>query len=1063
MFPTFGKHFEWYHFTIGVEKKKTCFELQRLCPPSTVQNEKTFYRTFHLKGEILMMKRNVWKKILPALMLAAASTFANAANVSVTAPTSLTTNATNGVAVIFDNNGSTNSELVVTIDGTTTANTVDFSIENTISLTDLSLTYSTQLTGDVTGVRINDTANSGWATNPSILQTFDIGKIELTVSDSDSNSVTGLYVENYFGANFTCDSISVTSDGTVIGINSFTGIDPAYGSFKTGASIVVESTTEGDATGVKVEGDNGIAVLSIDVSAKAKKGDVAGIDASGNNDEAKYHGKVTATTEEGNAAGILLSGDTVDVEISGEVSAKVTGLGNAVGITGTGSDANLDISSIVTAETIDGDAAGINLAGDRATITFSGSASANATGNGNAVGMNAEGEGSTIEGTGNVSAKTAGTGDAVAFHLNGTGAGSSANFTGDATAEATGAGNAIAISGEGTITLAAISGNISATADSGNATGIDVSAATLSSALTITGNVSAVNTGGTALAVKAGSNDVVIEGTNDGTNDNEVTGLVQTTGNLELKQFTNNGGEFNAEAGSVKFTGTTTLANGEIKSNTFTVGDGVTSLGSGLKLTGDGSSAMTFTTNNAGNLSTLGLIDAGGQNVSVLGNGTASLMGKFNAGRLVVGGTATLESDLANVIKFDAYDVASFDGITGIDISNGAKLKAVGGAGVSSWSEEQLKNTEEFLNDAYTNNDITAAGDIENDLIFGGYLNGSYVDGSGIHLAYDAFAGFAVQDTPLVAHLFHNKFTAWSAVRDRLISAQRRGGAGYLGQEPCDPCNPCNPCDPCGSPLGTAARTAWVNYVGRGTTYQDGQVNSNWRIGTDGVQVGADLYRSRKTQIGLLFGYEGGKATLLDDEVKSNDAYVGFYGVRVFNNGADARFVFNKGWQNFDLSRASVKAASFDGETTEITAELGKRFYRGAWSVRPVVAFDYYSSELAAFDIAAFALSFQKSYFSQTFFRVGSDLKFEQGRFALNSGLYYSYDVYGDTLKTEVVGAGTLQGSKLGRDVLTFNVGGSYLIGKNLTVFGGYQGEAMLNASKNSVQHTGHVGGSVRW
>jgi predicted outer membrane repeat protein len=71
MFPTFGKHFEWYHFTIGVEKKKTCFELQRLCPPSTVQNKNFFYHTIHLKGEILMMKSNVWKKILPALVAAA--------------------------------------------------------------------------------------------------------------------------------------------------------------------------------------------------------------------------------------------------------------------------------------------------------------------------------------------------------------------------------------------------------------------------------------------------------------------------------------------------------------------------------------------------------------------------------------------------------------------------------------------------------------------------------------------------------------------------------------------------------------------------------------------------------------------------------------------------------------------------------------------------------------------------------------------------------------------------------------------------------------------------------
>jgi hypothetical protein len=69
--------------------------------------------------------------------------------------------------------------------------------------------------------------------------------------------------------------------------------------------------------------------------------------------------------------------------------------------------------------------------------------------------------------------------------------------------------------------------------------------------------------------------------------------------------------------------------------------------------------------------------------------------------------------------------------------------------------------------------------------------------------------------------------------------------------------------------------------------------------------------------------------------------------------------------------------------------------------------------------------------------------------------------MHGDTLET-TIGTGTLRGSKLGREVLTFNVGGSYLIGKSFTVFGGYQGESLLSSS-GGFTHTGHVGGSWKW
>jgi hypothetical protein len=69
----------------------------------------------------------------------------------------------------------------------------------------------------------------------------------------------------------------------------------------------------------------------------------------------------------------------------------------------------------------------------------------------------------------------------------------------------------------------------------------------------------------------------------------------------------------------------------------------------------------------------------------------------------------------------------------------------------------------------------------------------------------------------------------------------------------------------------------------------------------DGIQVGTDLYRTQREQFGILFGYEGGNATVANDWVKADDLYVGIYGARVLRSGTDIR-----------------------GNTTEINLELGK-------------------------------------------------------------------------------------------------------------------------------------------
>jgi hypothetical protein len=114
---------------------------------------------------------------------------------------------------------------------------------------------------------------------------------------------------------------------------------------------------------------------------------------------------------------------------------------------------------------------------------------------------------------------------------------------------------------------------------------------------------------------------------------------------------------------------------------------------------------------------------------------------------------------------------------------------------------------------------------------------------------------------------------------------------------------------------------------------------------------------------------------------------------------------------------------------------------------------------------------------TQFFLRSGFDLRYQVKHLTVNSGLSYAYDVNGKNFRTwaydadgvDALGAPTtavgawLQGSKLGRSVLSYNVGGEYALGKCFNVFGGYDGQAVLDRPGDKVQHVGYVGGIVKW
>jgi hypothetical protein len=371
-------------------------------------------------------------------------------------------------------------------------------------------------------------------------------------------------------------------------------------------------------------------------------------------------------------------------------------------------------------------------------------------------------------------------------------------------------------------------------------------------------------------------------------------------------------------------------------------------------------------------------------------------------------------------------------------------------------------------------NNFTGTATAVDSLGFGVRYNDEYQ----IYYGYeDGIAHIA--DGYLAVASIHNFNAGYQAVQDHLISGRARR-LGFLGQSECDPCEPagCNPCDPCGALVGSGTRSAWVNYVGRNNQYQSSYNGREfWNTTSNGVQVGVDLYRTYKNQLGLLFGYEKSDSDMRTNSIDADDVYFGFYAAHVFSNGADARIVANFGWQEYDSIRTDYfnwrrYDASFDGRTTELNLELGKRIYRtSSFSFRPVAAIDLYINDVDGAQESdvynnGTAVKYNGLSYTQAFLRLGSDFKIEKKRVTLNGGVYYAYDLNDNKLKSTVdVGVNNynIYGSDLGRQVVTFNVGGSFKVSNSLDVFGGFTGNAYVDRDGTPFQSVGYVGGAVRW
>ena len=328
-------------------------------------------------------------------------------------------------------------------------------------------------------------------------------------------------------------------------------------------------------------------------------------------------------------------------------------------------------------------------------------------------------------------------------------------------------------------------------------------------------------------------------------------------------------------------------------------------------------------------------------------------------------------------------------------------------------------------------------------------------------------------DNYLATGVVHNGYTTWNAVRDHVISGAGQGGRGYYGQSPCEPVAGCG----CAH---TNFRGAWGNYIGRDSRYRSSFNNNEWKLTTDGIQVGMDFFQTRRGQFGAIFGYENTTGSNLGDRIAANDHYIGFYGVHVLRDGADLRTIFGFGWQDFTSQRNGIDASyrtAFKGNTAECNIDFGKRYYSGTccgvWSVRPAVALDWSLTQLGGGRESSpglYALQYHKTDFTKLFFRFGSDLRYERGRWAVESGLFYSYDLRGSDLwafvsdmQQPILANDVLVSSQLGRSMLAFNVSSSIAVWNNLTLFGGYRGEAMLDQAGRGYESIGYVGGAWRW
>ena len=542
-------------------------------------------------------------------------------------------------------------------------------------------------------------------------------------------------------------------------------------------------------------------------------------------------------------------------------------------------------------------------------------------------------------------------------------------------------------------------------------------------AVTILGNITTVNRGGGTLIFDLKNSGTNLTVGNIGTSANRVTTV----------EIQNSGGDL--IVGNV-FAGTLTVSSGQALTSSGII-NVVTLGGSGTIDTGslrvnqglfDGDITTTgdFTANLTGNLHLTGMLTVGGD-AEFTGNGRADL------DTIQTADIFTIDSDVT--VALNDIRNSSFNPNHANNVVNG-KLEVYGDAPLNEITFTTEGDGSKVVDTSiFTQMDIRTPG-----------TGGAGTTTIGTNLTHLPQA--RMSDGFLAAMTIHQRYTAWNAVHDRLITGGRNDG-----------------------------RSAWFNGIGRHSNHYRSSFNhQNWKTVMGGGQIGIDLFKTRHFQSGLLFGYEEGESKNDRDRLKAQDFYFGLYGACVFRNGADARIVFAQGWQSYKLNRQGngnvLYTASFNGGTSEANFELGKRLGWGEWSLRPVLATDIFHNNLKAAQEAGIGterIAYGQTDFTQVFFRTGTDLRHQTRHYTLNSGIYYAYDMNGAELRTHAWDAtdrtlnAPLVGTKLGDSLLMFNLGIEFEVFTDFSISVGYLGEYAMGTANNALQSIGTVGFVGKW
>ncbi|MDR2169264.1 MAG: autotransporter outer membrane beta-barrel domain-containing protein [Planctomycetaceae bacterium] len=258
---------------------------------------------------------------------------------------------------------------------------------------------------------------------------------------------------------------------------------------------------------------------------------------------------------------------------------------------------------------------------------------------------------------------------------------------------------------------------------------------------------------------------------------------------------------------------------------------------------------------------------------------------------------------------------------------------------------------------------------------------------------------------------------------------------------------------------------AWVNYVGRKSAAEssyDVYAGRSFETISNGVQFGFDLNSGFGSHFGFMFGYEDSRGDVVDDYVRGDDYYVGFYGAMLFSYGIDIRGIFGFGHQRYKVARYDFGSerefnVNPDGNTFEFNLEFGRRFQ--TWhnsSLRPFISIDYLANKVSGADEGAGGFRYDDLSLNQLYLRLGADVQWHFGALCFDAGAAFSQQLLDDYAKAKVSQgpiSTSLRTSRYGNSIFTFNVGANYAFDelRSCCIFINYVGEVFVGGEAESI------------